>query len=574
MSFKNFIVALLLTITSLFTIHNPASAATNFSDVSSSAFYYKQVQYLVDQKVISGYTEKGKTIFKPNQEVTRAEVATMVVLAKKKTGITSSKYNLTDVPTKAWYAKYVNQAIELGYMDVWGGKGTEFKPNEKVSRQEMSKILALAFNLNVSAYEKYDVPFFDVDRNLYHGYIAAVYYNGLGAGSSLTKFEPRENVTRATFSTFMARGMNSAFKLETPATVEKVAANASIEGQVSVNTNGLNIRSTPNFTSTANNKLGTLSTGAVVNYYEETSSYYKINYNGLYGYIYKTYANVITPGNVENPPEEVIQPEPIVKPETGNTTGLVGFVTVNSLNVRAQASASSERLGAITRGKKVSVQNITGNWAKITFGNQTGYVSKTYLRLKNVSGAAVKGRIIVLDPGHGGRDPGAVSKDGTSTAEKAIVLNVANKLKAMLEKDGAIVKMTRTGDTFPTLEERVAFAKKNYGEMFVSIHVNSATSESANGTETFYSISGNDNETEDAKLAKYINNQIVSNASMRDRGVKRADYYVIRNVIMPAVLIELGFISNRSDLAKLKDSKYVNIYAQSIYNGVVRYYND
>lgn len=574
MSLRNLIVALLFTMTSLFTIHNTASAATSFSDVSKSDYYYNQVQYLVGQNIINGYEEKGRTSFKPNQAVTRAEVAKMVVTAKKQTGLKVTSYHFKDVSSKDWFGKYVYQAVQLGYMDGYGGSTTEFKPYEKVSRQEMSKILSIAFNLNPDAYEKYALPFNDVERNLYYNYIAAVYYNGLGAGVSNTKFDPRSNVTRATFSVFMSRGLNKSFQLALPVQKEQVSASANVKGQVRVNTNGLNVRSTPNFTSTANNKLGTLSTGTVVKYYEETSSYYKINYNGYYGYIYKTYASLVTDANLGgngSTPEPTPTPTPQQPPTTAS--GLIGYATVNGLNIRAQASASADRVGGLSRGNQVTVHSISGNWAHISFNGQSGYVSKTYLRLKNTSGPAVKGRVIVLDPGHGGRDPGAVAKDA-SAMEKAIVLNVAQKVKTFLEIDGAIVKMTRSGDTFPTLQERVGFAKNNYGELFVSIHVNSATSTSANGTETFYSISGNDNELEDAKLARYINNEIVSNANMRDRGVKREDYYVIRNLIMPAVLVELGFISNSSDLAKLKDSAYIDIYARSIYRGIVQYYND
>lgn len=571
MSLRNLVVALLFTITSLFTIHNSASAATNFSDISKSDYYYNQVQYLVDQNVINGYKENGRTIFKPNQEVTRAEVAKMVVTAKKQTGLKVTTQNFKDVSSKDWFEKYVYQAVQLGYMDGYGGSKTEFKPYEKVSRQEMAKILSNAFNLNPSAYEKYALPFTDVERNFYYNYIAAVYYNGFGLGVSETKFDPRSNVTRATFSVFVSRGLNKSYQLPLPAPIEAVSSSAVVKGQVRVNTNGLNVRSTPNFASTANNKIGTLAIGTVVNYYEETSSYYKINYNNNYGYIYKTYASLVTDANLGgNSPTPAPTP-PSQPPATA--TGTIGYATVNGLNIRLQASASSDRIGGLNRGDQVAVQSISGNWAKITFNGQEGYVSKTYLRLKNTSGPAVKGRIIILDPGHGGRDPGAVAKDASIT-EKAIVLSVASKVKSYLETDGAIVKMTRSGDTFPTLEERVGFAKNNYGELFVSIHVNSATNTSAQGAETYYSISGNDNELEDKKLASYINNAIVKNASMRDRKVKQEDYYVIRNLIMPAVLVELGFISNNEDLAKLKDSAYIDIYARSIYSGIVQYYND
>ena len=212
---------------------------------------------------------------------------------------------------------------------------------------------------------------------------------------------------------------------------------------------------------------------------------------------------------------------------------------------------------------------ISGDWAKIKSGSIEGYVNKTFLQLLNQQGKAVAGRIIVLDPGHGGKDPGAVR---SSTMEKTIALTVANSVKQKLEQDGATVKMTRTGDTYPSLTDRVQYAKNQYGEIFVSIHANAAKNTSAKGTETYYSVSSNDNEKEDYALALAINNEIVKNASMYNRKVKRADFVVLKGMILPSVLVELGFITNNEDYAKLTDEKYLEIYAQSIYNGIVKYY--
>lgn len=160
-----------------------------------------------------------------------------------------------------------------------------------------------------------------------------------------------------------------------------------------------------------------------------------------------------------------------------------------------------------------------------------------------------------------------------SATEKSITLKVSTLVKKKLEAAGATVHMTRTGDTYPTLEERVAFTKNNYGEINVSVHVNSATSSSASGTETYYNVSIGDQYLEDKDLATFINTEIVKNASMKNRGVKTANYYVIKNMMIPSVLIELGFISNSEDRNKMTADKYVEIFAQSIYNGIVDYYS-
>ncbi|TQE91442.1 N-acetylmuramoyl-L-alanine amidase [Ureibacillus terrenus] len=264
-----------------------------------------------------------------------------------------------------------------------------------------------------------------------------------------------------------------------------------------------------------------------------------------------------------------------VKPVNQNAcvpekTDTIGRATVNNLHVRSAASGSAPTIGKLNRGDQVYVISINGWWAKINYKGSVGYTHKSYLKLLNQSGSKVKNRIIVLDPGHGGTDPGATKG---SYQEKQIALAVANVVKQKLEKDGATVYMTRTGDTYPSLQDRVDFAHEHYAEVFVSIHANSSTSSSAKGTETYYSITANDNELEDYALATSINNEIVKQAKMVNRGVKRADFYVIRHSVFPSVLVELGFISNGEDLSKLIDSNYQQIFGNAIYQGIVNYYS-
>ncbi|HCG4536311.1 TPA: N-acetylmuramoyl-L-alanine amidase, partial [Salmonella enterica subsp. enterica serovar Typhi str. AG3] len=143
-----------------------------------------------------------------------------------------------------------------------------------------------------------------------------------------------------------------------------------------------------------------------------------------------------------------------------------------------------------------------------------------------------------------------------------------------LEVAGAKVYMTRTGDTYPSLEERVNFAESNNGEVFISIHVNSASSSSAKGTETYYYVRTSEDDKEDINLASAINDEIVANLGMRDRGIENYPYYVIKNTTMPSVLVELGFITNSEDRSKMTTNNYVNLFATSIYNGIEEYYRN
>src|SRR5690606_3163263 len=113
------------------------------------------------------------------------------------------------------------------------------------------------------------------------------------------------------------------------------------------------------------------------------------------------------------------------------TTNTIGRVTTNALNIREKADAASNSLGTLNKGDVVAVHSISGNWANITTANgKKGFVHKTYLKLINQKGSPVKDRVIVIDAGHGGKDPGATSN---GAVEKEITLKVATVVKNRLE---------------------------------------------------------------------------------------------------------------------------------------------
>ena len=127
---------------------------------------------------------------------------------------------------------------------------------------------------------------------------------------------------------------------------------------------------------------------------------------------------------------------------------------------------------------------------------------------------------------------------------------------------------TRYDDTFVTLNDRAAYAKSVGADLFISLHMNSATSTSANGTEVFYSTSNNktlSNGLNSKKVATYFQTNLVSSLGMNSRGVKTANYVVIYKNTVPAVLVELGFISNSSDRQKLADASFQKKSAKKIY---------
>ena len=171
---------------------------------------------------------------------------------------------------------------------------------------------------------------------------------------------------------------------------------------------------------------------------------------------------------------------------------------------------------------------------------------------------------ICIDPGHGGKDPGA-STQGVN--EKDIVLNVSTTLKQMLEKQGLQVIMTRTNDTFVELKERCNIANREKADVFVSIHCNSASSTQAHGFEIFHSMGS----TKGNKLSADIKLCVNENKSLirADRGIKPANFTVLTGTNMPAVLVELAFISNDADRELLKTKQ--NEFAQAIAKGIFNY---
>ncbi|MHA6483951.1 N-acetylmuramoyl-L-alanine amidase [Paenibacillus sp. strain BS8-2] len=172
---------------------------------------------------------------------------------------------------------------------------------------------------------------------------------------------------------------------------------------------------------------------------------------------------------------------------------------------------------------------------------------------------------IVLDAGHGAKDPGAFSKP-MNRWEKDFNLSVVLKLKAELEKDSRIrVHLTRSDDTFVELLDRVKFAESVKADLFISVHANSYDNTSVSGSETYY-------ERADSKaFADAMHKHVLAGMGLRDRGVKKAAYKVIKETTMPAILIEAGYMSNTTDAAALFDAKTQDRLAVELTKGIKAY---
>ncbi|GAA4861279.1 hypothetical protein GCM10023310_45860 [Paenibacillus vulneris] len=164
---------------------------------------------------------------------------------------------------------------------------------------------------------------------------------------------------------------------------------------------------------------------------------------------------------------------------------------------------------------------------------------------------------VVIDPGHGGKDTGAVSV--AKRHEKDFVLSLSKKVNKLLEKESKIEPvMTREDDTFVELADRVSFANEMKADLFVAIHANSAGKESVAGTETYYYTE------QSLPFAKIMHEQLLKSTQFPDRKVKQNNFYVVKNTTMPSLLLEIGFLTNRSEEAAMFQEEFQDQVAASI----------
>lgn len=181
-------------------------------------------------------------------------------------------------------------------------------------------------------------------------------------------------------------------------------------------------------------------------------------------------------------------------------------------------------------------------------------------------------KLIILDPGHGGTDSGAVGKlDGKAIYEKDLTLSIAKQVRDILKNRGYNVELTRENDVLLSLSEPPKQANERNAALFVSIHINSAEATEAYGTEVYYSLENNGDTygTTSEVLAKRVLNEMLYNMESKNRGVKTANHAVTRRCNMPAVLAEVGFISNEDELRKMCSSSYQQKVAVGIADGII-----
>ncbi|MCF7867422.1 MAG: N-acetylmuramoyl-L-alanine amidase [Candidatus Cloacimonetes bacterium] len=237
------------------------------------------------------------------------------------------------------------------------------------------------------------------------------------------------------------------------------------------------------------------------------------------------------------------------------------------------------------------------------------YISKTGDKLVAANPSDNRLKTIVIDPGHGGKDPGAIG-NSKKNYEKTLVLEISRKLQKKLRDNLNVdVILTRSKDEFVSLQQRTQFANSQAANLFISVHCNAHRSSEVSGIEVFYLSTAKTDEAraveamenqvvydyeggeeavkkyddlafiladmaqsehleESFQLGLKLQNNLISATGARNRGVKQANFYVLRGAFMPAVLLELGFLTNKKEERKLKDSSYQNKLVDALYQGI------
>ncbi|WP_017756467.1 N-acetylmuramoyl-L-alanine amidase [Calidifontibacillus oryziterrae] len=336
----------------------------------------------------------------------------------------------------------------------------------------------------------------------------------------------------------------------------------------------LNIRESPD---TESDIVAKLIKNQVVLVYELDGNWAKIKYDDEWGYIHTAYLKM-QKGNQTY----AVLIEPVLEEDDDRSFlqwGFLGAVTTShrifANGVEIETSASNiekwdnEDHPAIDRIDYHEASN--GSKIRIYFNRGYHFVvrhstdSVKVILLNN----GLEGKRIVVDPGHGDHDPGAIG--ATGLREKEVNIDVGHKLAALLRGAGADVILTRQDDTFLSLQERVEVAHDNEADVFISLHADSFKA-SSKGSTTFYHSGKNPSWQQSKLLSDIAIEKLTSQLGTENRGSNDKSLHVIRETEIPAILVELAFLSNPSEEKLLKSDEFRQKAAQALFDTFVEFY--
>lgn len=493
----------------------PAQAkAGGFPDVSpANPAAYDAIYFLSGAGVISGYTDGS---FGPGHTLKRGQAAKILVIWREVAPI-QGKCTFPDVDEL--YRPYVQAACAQGW--IAGFLDGRFKPYNALTRQQMAIIMVRVMGWEKEALDQSPTKVREIlsafsdwksISETAQPYVAMAVSRGLFEGSD-GRYMPSQGITRAQFCQVVMRA-----ELKLRSTVQAVRSCADYPDMTRV---VVDLSSAPGTVTVSATPEGVLN----------------IDYTGgaVCGTLTQPIANSAEVSNIK-----------------------ASQLAYNPRTVRL-----SFQLG---RYQSFQVMSLTPS-------GDYGYRIAVDVYRRTTGPDSPGPPLICLDPGHGGRDPGAIGVSGTS--EKEVNLAMALKLAEVLRAAGLRVMLTRDSDCYVELSERANMANEAQASLFVSIHNNaSGTSNSgASGTETYYRGTEEQWDEESKKLAQAIQRNLVTVLGSKDRGAKThwVSLVVLAETTMPAALVEVGFMDNAEEEAKLRDPKYQQAAAQGIAQGIMEY---
>ncbi len=323
-----------------------------------------------------------------------------------------------------------------------------------------------------------------------------------------------------------------------------------------IKVSGLNVRSEPSLNGKV---LEQLPKGTNVTIISEKNNWCEIEYgNGETGWIagwFLERSGVTTPA-----------------PSTTSNEGTIVIVD-DGTNIRTAPSTNAKVVLRANEGEEFSIVAVEDNWYKIKLkdGSEAyvaGWIVATKGNTPSISRAGAEqylaNKVIVIDPGHGGRDVGAIGVQGTY--EKNLTLRTSLLLQDKLRAAGATVYMTRQNDTSVPLQARPQMANYHRADAFISVHYDSIDDSSVTGTTTYYYSHS------DKNLADSVHSSLVQFTNLRDRSVRQENYLILRESMQPSLLLELGYISNRGEEITVLSGDFQERASTAIYQGLAQYF--
>lgn len=346
-----------------------------------------------------------------------------------------------------------------------------------------------------------------------------------------------------------------------------------------VGASSLNVRSAPSYDADI---IGQLGKGDKVVVFQETFGWVQTYYDGQVAWVASQF--LFPAGHVSTSDDSRSSEE------TVTANGETITVTASEVRIRTGPGIAYSISGHTSNGNTYNLIKTTNKWNKVVLNDgSTGWIAAWLTDTSSTEQAAdsnhdpnnqkdnqahtgnsaanssLEGYNIVLDPGHGGKDPGAIGIGGVY--EKNVIMNTVNNVAQKLRDAGATVVLTRDSDYFVTLENRVELSGNYNTHAFISLHYNAYPIMAISGISTHF-YAGENNRA----LAREIQSALRRNVSLQSRGIMQSNYHVLRENSDPAVLVELGFITNPYDLTTAQTAAYQNNVANGIVEGLMNYF--